>query len=495
MKKILTLGLILVFGFAFVSCGGETVTSMLTTETPTTTEAPTTGEQTDVTTTDSTTTEESTTVETTTEETTTGGQTEHIVLSYADWGNQDVNLALIEAFEAVYPNISVDLRLDITGSGAEFTGQLLNAQAANVLPDVFAIDNVPTGFSNGMLYDITDIWDADPDTLNIYPNIRDTAVYNGKRYAIPSFQFVKGIYLNLTLFDHYNITIPDKDWTYDEFVDIAIEIRNAGLNDEVYGIEPWYGDLDFEAIWPTQDNESVGYQTWDGTEFNFTSQAWIDAYEAKLDLWAQDVVVDYGNLSPEEDAAYGGGSAWEQGYVGMNIDGSWQLWYVDLMYEEYGLEVGFWPYPGGSAGQFPPTILDYLVVSSQTEHPEEAYLLAKWMSFGKEGWLTRLDVMEDQGINYLDRFPVADYAEVWEAAEEFLWYVEGVQENVDLFEYSKPDVDKWLPGYKSFWEWVGNDDNDYWTRISEGLITPDVFAAEWEQKLNELVATALDEYE
>jgi multiple sugar transport system substrate-binding protein len=117
--------------------------------------------------------------------------------------------------------------------------------------------------------------------------------------------------------------------------------------------------------------------------------------------------------------------------------------------------------------------------------------------------MTRLDAMEEQGITYLDRFPVADYEEVWDRImfnedglpSDLLFYVEGVQESVDLFEYSKPDIDKWLPGNKAFWEWVGNDDNDYWTKINEGTITPDVFAQQWEDKINEFIATALDEYE
>jgi multiple sugar transport system substrate-binding protein len=420
-----------------------------------------------------------------------GGNVRNITLSYADWGNQEVNQALVDAFMLEYPHITVDLRRDITGAGGEFTANLLNAQAAGVLPDVFAIDNVPTGLSNGMIMDITEYWDNDPDTELIYPNIAETAVYNGRRYAVPSFQFIKGIYINLTLLDYYNIPIPEKDWTYDEFVALAIQIRQAGQNDFVYAIDPWFGDLDFEAIWPTQDFEDVGYQTFDGTRFNFNTPMWIDAYNAKLDLWAQGVVAQH---TPEEMAVIGDVWPWLAGYTAMSIDGSWNLWMVDVMFEDYGFEVGFWPYPGGAAGQFPPTILDYAVVSSQTEHPEEAYLLAKWMTFGRRGWEVRLDVMENRGDLYLDRFPVADYPEIWERAENFVDYVEGVRESVELFEFSKPDVDKWLPGYKAFWEWVESDDNDYWTRIGAGLITPEVFAAEWEAKLNEMIQEALDEY-
>jgi multiple sugar transport system substrate-binding protein len=417
--------------------------------------------------------------------------TEEIVLSYADWGDPEINQALIDAFMVEYPNIRVELRQDITGAGAEFTGNLLNAQAAGVLPDVFAIDNVPTGLANGMLLDVTEFWDADPDTDLIYPNIAETAVYEGKRFALPSFQFIKGIFMNITLFETYNIPLPDKDWTYDEFVDIARQIRQAGKNDYVYGIDPWFGALDFESIWPTQDFADVGYNTWDGSQFNFTSQAWIDAYNDKLDLMGENVVAAY---TEEEMAAIGEDTwPWYAGLIGMKIDGSWNMWMVDDMYNDNNIEVGFWPYPGGDAGQFPPTILDYQVVSSQTEHPEEAYLLAKWMTFGRQGWLERLDIMSERGDLYLDRYPVADYPEVWDEAMGFINYVEGLRESVELFEFSKPDVDKWLPGYKQFWEWVGNEENDYYTKIDAGLVTPEVFASEWEDQINDMVEHALDD--
>lgn len=416
--------------------------------------------------------------------------TKEIVLSYADWGDQELNQLLIDAFMEKYPNIRVELRQDISGAGAEFTGSLLNAQAAGVLPDVFAIDNVPTGLANGMALDITEYWDADPDTDAIYPNIATTAVYNGARYAVPSFQFIRGIYLNISLLEEYNIDIPDKDWTYEEYIEIARELRQAGRNDMVFGIDPWFGSLDFEQIFPTLDDAEVGYNTWDGEGFNFTSQAWIDAYNLRLDLQNERVVATY-TEEEQQLLADSGAWPWYDGQIGFKVDGSWNLWMVDDMFTENGIEVGFWPYPGGDAGQFPPTILDFSVVSSQTEHPEEAYLLAKWMTFGREGWLTRLDIMEENGDLYLDRFPVADYDDVWEKAEGFVDYIEGLRESVELFEFSKPDTDKWLPGYKSFWEWAGNEENDYFTRINEGLVSPEVFAAEWEEEINERITNAL----
>lgn len=413
-------------------------------------------------------------------------QSRNIVLTYADWANQEFNQVMIDAFMERYPHITVELRRDITGSGGEFTANLLNAQAAGVLPDVFAIDNVPTGISNGMLLDIAELWDNDPDTALVYPNIARTALYQGRRYAMPSFQFLKGIYINLTLLDFYNIPIPPKDWKYQDMVDLAIQIRQAGQNDAVYGIEPWFGDLDFHDIWPTQDHVDVGQKTFDGTRFNFTSQSWIDAYYARLDLYARNVVT---NFSEDELEIVGDGWGWLNGFVGMNIDGSWNLWMVQRMFEEQGMEIGFWPYPGGAAGQFPPTILDFTVVSSQTENPEEAYLLAKWMSWGREGWQARLDRLTTSGDPYLDRFPIADYPEIWDRIDVHLDYVEGLREIIDLMEFAKPDISKWLYGYKEFREWINL--NDYGTRIAEGLISPEVLAAEWEEKANEFISQGL----
>ncbi|MDT8336800.1 MAG: extracellular solute-binding protein [Candidatus Izemoplasmatales bacterium] len=464
MKKILILFAFVLVVFGVVACDKTTTT---TTTAATTTEAGTT------------------------QSTTSKDPVKEIVLSYADWGDPELNQVLIDAFEAAYPNITVELRQDITGSGAEFTGNLLNAQAAGVLPDVFAIDNVPTGYVNGMLLDISEYWDNDPETDLVYPNIAETGVYNGKRYAVPSFQFIKGIYINLNIFTTYNIPVPDKNWDYNEFVAIARQIRQVGKNDYIYGIDPWYGSLDFETTFPMQDFADVGYNTWDGTRFNFTSQAWIDAYNLKLDLMEENVVAAF----TEEEMNIIGADIWPwyEGYIGMKIDGSWNLWMVENMFADNNIEVGFWPYPGGAAGQFPPTILDYQVVSSQTENPEEAYLLAKWMTFGREGWMARIGAMKERGDLYLDRFPVSDIPEVWEEIEYFTYLIEGLAENVALLPYGKPDTDKWLPGYKQFWEWVGNEENDYWTRINEGLVTPEVFASEWEAQINMMVTQALQE--
>ena len=157
-----------------------------------------------------------------------GGGTQVIELTYADWANQELNQQLIDAFMEEYPDIRVILRTDITGSGDAFTGNLVTAAQAGLLPDVFATDNVPTVVNAGLTLDVAQYWDADSDAQLVYDNIAATGVYDGKRFAVPSFQFLKGIMINLDIFEDANLSTvageyridndgyPVKDWTFQE---------------------------------------------------------------------------------------------------------------------------------------------------------------------------------------------------------------------------------------------------------------------------------------
>jgi len=441
-----------------------------------------------------------------------------IELTYADWGNQEFNQRMIDAFMAKYPDIRVTLRQDIAGSGAEFTGNLVTAAQAGLLPDVFATDNVPTVINAGLTYDLAELWDADPDTDLVYENVALTGVYNGKRFAVPSFQFLKGIMINLDIFADANLTTVDgkyridndgypvKDWTFTEFVEIAKAIKNFDLVDTenlVVGMDTWYGSPDFQQVWPMMNDANVQYDTWDGAAFHYTSADWIYAMQQKVALHQ----LTNGTTTRYEQDVYDNNPVLQQyliqmGYAAMDIEGSWMLGIINAAKEDSNINLGFWPYPSGSAGLFPPTILDYQAISSQTAHPEEAYLLAKWMTFGQEGWEARLDLLEADNAAallagelpiHLDRFPVGDYPDVWDRVYDLVDDIEGINYTLDRIEYSKPDLDKWLPGYKDFWAWVNDPENAYnWeSLIIAGPTAVPTYAEQWEAKANEIVQAQL----
>ena len=481
MKKILLFVMALTFAVALVACGGDT--------------EPTPTEKTP--------------------------EVQTIELTYADWGNAAFNQRMIDAFMVKYPHIRVTLRTDIAGSGAEFTGNLVTAAQAGLLPDVFATDNVPTVINAGLTLDVADMWDEDADAQLVYDNIALTGVYNGKRFAVPSFQFLKGILINLDIFEEANLSsvdgkyridndgYPVKDWTHSEFVEIAKAIKNFDLaNPEnlVVGMDTWYGSPDFQQVWPMMNNANVQYDTWDGEAFHYTSTDWISAMQAKVALHqltdgttTRFTEADY---NAEENAALRTYMI-QEGYAAMDIEGSWQFGIINYAKETNNINLGFWPYPSGTAGLFPPTILDYQCISYQTAHPEEAFLLAKWMTFGRDGWLARLDLLEadrDAKIAagempaFLDRFPVADYDGVWDRVFDLVDGIEGIDYILNRIEFSKPDLDKWLPGYKEFWAWVNNPENPYnWeSLVTAGPTAVPTYAAQWEAMANQIVTEQMD---
>jgi len=449
-----------------------------------------------------------------TSQTTSTGPVQTIELTYADWGDQEFNQRMIDKFMLQYPNINVTLRRDITGSGATFTGNLVTAAQAGLLPDVFATDNVPTVINAGLTMDVASHWDADEDTELVYDNIALTGVYNGKRYAVPSFQFLKGIMLNMDIFEKANLSTvngkyridndgyPVKDWTFSEFVEIAKAIKNFDLNNPenlVVGLDTWYGTPDFQQVWPMMNDANVQYDTWDGTSFHYTSTDWISAMQTKVALHRLTDGTTT-RFTPEDLAEYPILSNYliQTGVAAMDIEGSWQFWVINDVKKNLDQQIGFWPYPQGSAGLFPPTILDYQCVSSQTMYPNEAYLLAKWMTFGQDGWNARLDLLEedraaaiaaDEEPAYLDRFPVANYPGVWDRVSGLVDGIEGIEYIFNRIQYAKPDLDKWLPGYKDFWAWVFNPENPYnWDNlVTAGPTAVATYAAEWQATANQLV--------
>ena len=131
------------------------------------------------------------------------------------------------------------------------------------------------------------------------------------------------------------------------------------------------------------------------------------------DIQPDEIFDEDGNVIPGREYL----NTWklQTGYTAMGIHGTWNLTgLINVPKENNDTKMGFWPYPSGPAGSFPPVILDYQCVSSQTSFPEEAYLLAKWMTYGKEGWETRMDIydeayqasLEKRLPTLIDRFPL-----------------------------------------------------------------------------------------
>ena len=425
-----------------------------------------------------------------------GNVTGEVMLSYASWGDAELDALIIAEFEAKHPGVTVYRDTSISGTGNTFTANLVTAAQAGVLPDVFITDSVPTMIENGLVSDVAEYWNADDDAKLVYDNIANTAVYGTKRYAIPSFQYIKGMLVNKTLLENIGADIPGYDWTFEEFKEYCelyagkATTTYNGQDVVIQGVNGFApnggeGTLGFEQVMPGQDSDTLLYDAYDGTKFNYTDPLWIK-YRQETDYFFDNGLVEA--LTAEEKAEiYGREDAYlfEEGVVMFGIEGSWNVSNViQNMALSKNIEIDFYPFPAGEEHQIP-VILDYICVSSQTEHPELAYELAKFMSYGREGWAARLKATKELG-QVINGFPTANYPEIWTELKETIdpEMFGGLLANLDLIGNGIPDCDKWMPGYGTFWVWVSENAE------TQGFYDweADQLAATWEAELSKQIA-------
>lgn len=403
--------------------------------------------------------------------------TDNITLTYASWGlgekgETEAKDKQIAAFMEAYPNITVNF---VTIDQATWTDGLTTLAATGTLPDVFGVFSVTDAIMNQWALDVTDFAAKDPDTKEIYPSMLENSKINGKLYSMPWVMFPQLVFVNKTLFEKYNIPLPSYDWTIDDFKNIAAQITHP--EDFNFGTSnPIYPDY-----FPAMYSDTQSMRGWDGTSYSF-DQTWIDAMNLKYEFIDNDVC----EWESAEDKAkwLGDEGAWPPGYgrSAMHWDWSWTIAYFeDAVKAQSGCEFLYYPQPKGPSGR-QMAVVDYSVISASTEHPREAWELQKWMTWGKEADLNRLEGYKEAGLTVSSRMPVISNQEVWDAVDNFTAR-DDIKETYKRLTNIVPSVSSVAPGWNDFNTWA--DENGIWAQLDNREVTPAEMADTLTQKANE----------
>lgn len=340
-----------------------------------------------------------------------------IVLRYAGWnlGTEEaynIERRLLEAFTEANPGVRVEIverpRIP-SGDNPEvevdmnWDEMLASMAATGNLPDVYMYATVPVAVLNGWAEDMTDIMLADDELANVPEDIATAAVYNGRYFGIPQSNYYFGYFVNQTLFDNANLNPPEFGISFDDLLDLAEDV--ATYPDDGTGIVGFEGVARFFEWLPAQYDDSLGWYTFNEQGFNLDSDAFADAMAFQQKFYQENRSVIYPYVweasSVEQKVAWyseGDGSQWSKGRHAIRWGGTYDLgWMVPELNDEelgiYGDEIDFIGTPIIVDGvQRIPVVLDYLVVGQGTDHPELSYKLAKWMGFGREGYLKRIEI-------------------------------------------------------------------------------------------------------
>ena len=369
-----------------------------------------------------------------------------ITLRYAGWNlgdaaNNNIERQMLAAYEVANPNINIEI-IERPFTVDEETGEEVAASwdeffatqaAINTLPDVYMIANLAGFTANGWTEELTDLFTADEDYDKLPADIRASASFNDRYFAVPQSLFYFGFFINRTAINRVGprAVMPTYGMTYEALMSAAEKNSKAPIQggDGIIGISG-LGDL---VNWlPAQLDPNLGWFTFnEDTGYQLDSPAFATAVAEQAKYYGAGKAA-YGSyvldsLDPARYSDYFGASAniFETGNQSIRFEGSYAMrdWHtrsLDANDSLYGADIDFigtpsWNVPGVGNVNKIPVVVDYLAVGKGTQHREEAYKLSRWMGFSVEGYSKRLELATADplraALNFTPMIPQADLVE------------------------------------------------------------------------------------
>ena len=223
---------------------------------------------------------------------------------------------------ALYEDDNSDVLVQLEAvASRDYDGRLQTMLSANAAPDAIQLadESIPEFVAQGDLVALDDYFPTDFDPAIYLPNLLTPGQVDGDQYLLPKSYSTLAIYYNKALFDEAGVPYPEDDWTWDDLLDVALDLTQDLDDDnapDIWGIQ-------LPATWTT------GFEYWvaaaggqlvsdNGKDFvgHMDSEAVINAVTFYADLYNK-----YRVSPPPTDleAEYGGNTEFVDGKAAMLI--------------------------------------------------------------------------------------------------------------------------------------------------------------------------------
>ncbi|MBP5093187.1 MAG: sugar ABC transporter substrate-binding protein [Abditibacteriota bacterium] len=302
------------------------------------------------------------------------GKNEQVVLRMVCWGNSDEEKILkddIAEFERIHPNIRVELEMVAWG---RIMDKLMIATAGGQPPDVTKMSSewfVPLA-AKGTLLPLDDLIKRDSyDIEDFYESaLEGWGRYKGVTYCIPTDIDGLQMYYNKKMFDEAGIPYPDGSWTWDEYLAICEKLTRDTDGDG--RIDRWGGYLG-----PTNWARFIfsyggSFLTEDNTRSNLKDPKTVAGLRMMTDMALRHRAFP----KPEDTANTFDRQMFANGKIATCVTGCWA---ADLEFTKTDFDFDVASMPKGPAGRAPWRAGCGFSALSRTHHPDEAWLLVRWM--------------------------------------------------------------------------------------------------------------------
>jgi multiple sugar transport system substrate-binding protein len=318
-----------------------------------------------------------------------------IKIQFASWGSKseiEILKPVLSKFEKENPNIEVDF-IHIPQNYFQKIHLLF---ASNMAPDVLFINNLylPVYANAGVLESINkDFKDKDL----FFKKSLQALSFKGKLYAIPRDVSNLVIYINLDIFDKYNIPYPYFDWTFEDFLVIAQELTkdtNGDGKTDLWGIS--FEESPALFYLPYLMSEGGGILSDDSKKIIID----FPKSQKGLNFYA-DLRNKY-HVAPTkaESASATMAQLFLQEKLAMHLSGRWLVpkYRTDAKFEWDVIN-----FPAGDAGSVVPLDASGWALAKSSKHKKEAMLLIKYLS-SKES----IEKLTESGLIVPARIDVAE---------------------------------------------------------------------------------------
>ena len=168
-----------------------------------------------------------------------GGAQEQIELRMTWWGGQarhDRTLQVIELYESRNPHVKILPEY----SGFDWYFDKLSTQfAAGNAPDIIQYGgNLNDYVARGVVLPLDDYVGSVIDLSKHSQSMIDAATFDGKFYGVTLGTNAFGVLINKTLFEEAGVPLPSRDWTWEDFAEISLQLSQK--------LNGTYGTADFK---------------------------------------------------------------------------------------------------------------------------------------------------------------------------------------------------------------------------------------------------------
>ncbi|MFC7322440.1 ABC transporter substrate-binding protein [Halobacillus campisalis] len=276
----------------------------------------------------------------------------------------------IDAFNEEHEDIFVEAEVIIDDGASAYSDSINAALVAGNLPDVMAIDGpyVSSFADAGVIRPIDEY--IDEETKNQYvDSIIQQGTYQDKLYSLGAMEASVMLYYNKDIFEEEGIEAAeslDEAWTWDELMENAKTLTTEdryGLNLFMNeGVGEWLTFMGAPFTW--SNGGSLVSENGMEVDGHLNSPETIESLNYVKSLFEEGVVSE----SPSQ-------TQFEEGDAAMALGGPW----ISVSAEEAELNWGMMPYPYKDEKVSPSGSMAY-AITENTEHPEEATELMKWMT-------------------------------------------------------------------------------------------------------------------